>query len=187
MPTALYQDVSVGGEEWRPVVGFEGRYEVSNLGRVRTLGRAGVRSNGQPHTVRPLLRKLRPNPDGYLVVGLTREGRNLLLRVHRLVLEAFVGPCPDGHETRHLDGVRTNNALPNLAWGTDTENSADKARHGTVQRGAAKRQAKLRESDIPAIREAIASGRSHRKVARDFGVSPGTIRQIIRGDTWTHV
>jgi hypothetical protein len=75
-------------------------------------------------------RRLKPYPDGrgYLAVILRRGGRSHMFRVHRLVLESFVGPRPDGRECRHLDGDRVNNALTNLTWGTRAENNADKPR-----------------------------------------------------------
>ncbi len=70
--------------------------------------------------------KPRPHVDGYLTVKIQGKPRT----VHRLVLEAFVGPCPPGMQCRHLDGNPANNRLENLAWGTHAENAADKIRHG---------------------------------------------------------
>jgi hypothetical protein len=102
-------------ENWLPVVGFEQFYEVSDQGRVRSLRYGKVlKSSGRY----PML---------ILTMGGVPAGRY----VHRLVLEAFVGPCPDGCECRHLDGNSRNNALSNLAWGTSGENKLDEVRHGT--------------------------------------------------------
>lgn len=114
-------------EQWRPVAGQDG-YEVSDQGRVRSLTRTILRSNGSPLTLRG--KTLRPWPDGkgYSSVYL---GRGNAHRIHRLVLEAFLGPCREGLEARHRDGDRTNPALVNLAYGTRSENSHDKRAHGT--------------------------------------------------------
>jgi hypothetical protein len=120
-------------EEWREVVGFPD-YDVSSLGRVRSWrcgSRRGPIRLAEPRLIRPT-----PDKDGYLRVDIRRglgERRNA--SVHCLMLEAFVGPCPEGCETRHIDGVRANNVLANLAWGTDLENAADRVRHGTTGRG----------------------------------------------------
>lgn len=109
-------------EEWRPVVGYEGLYEVSNLGQVRGVPRQG--SNGA------VLRGRRIRPWGYLVVNLSRECRPKASRVHRLVLEAFDRPAREGEVARHLNGDGSNNRLENLAWGSVSDNVQDMIRHG---------------------------------------------------------
>jgi len=107
-------------ERWLPISGWEGRYEVSSWGRVR-------RINCKP-------KKNTVGANGYDVVSLSREGKSYAFTVHRLVLEAFVGPCPEGCETRHLNGNRADNRLENLKWGTAAQNSADRIRHDSQQR-----------------------------------------------------
>ena len=102
-----------------------GRYEVSCLGRVRSLYKGGLRK---------VPRVLSPKRDrcGYLVVNLVDESARVRSRsVHRVVLEAFSGECGKGRIVRHLNGVRDDNRVDNLRWGTHAENSADRARHGT--------------------------------------------------------
>lgn len=108
-------------EHWRPVPGYEGRYEVSDQGRVRSW------------VSRPAPRLLSAIPlsNRYVSVALSRGGFTKQQLLHRVVLAAFVGPCPTGMETRHLDGNRTNNRLTNLAYGTPRENGLDRVRHGT--------------------------------------------------------
>lgn len=108
-------------EEWRPVVGSGGRYEVSNLGNVRSFA-AGYT---------PRLMALRLSDRGYPSVTLRLGGTNITVQVHRSVLAAFIGPCPPGHEVRHLDGSRNNNNLSNLAYGTRSQNARDGVAHGT--------------------------------------------------------
>lgn len=120
-------------EEWKPVVGFEGKYEVSDLGRVRSLNRDIYQPRfpgGKPHRQTRKGQILRPGrmPQGHQSVVLTRKGGSFC--VHALVLAAFVGPRPSGMDVRHLDGNPANNTLGNLAYGTRSENCADAVRHG---------------------------------------------------------
>jgi hypothetical protein len=113
-------------EEWRDVVGLEGLYQVSSHGRVRSLDRVITRKTGAKQSYKGKLLKPALLKVGYLYVNIRGSKA-----VHRLVLEAFVGPCPEGMECRHLDGTRTNNHLSNLRWGTSSENNQDILDHGT--------------------------------------------------------
>lgn len=116
-------------EIWRPVVGYPG-YLVSDRGRVRSIDRY----DGRGWRIKGRLLRLRVGSKGYLTASLWRSGRGRNRPAHRLVLEAFVGPCPTEMETRHLNGVPSDNRLVNLAWGTRRANAMDKKRHGTAGR-----------------------------------------------------
>lgn len=118
-------------EHWKPVPGWEKLYEVSSLGRVRSLPRLITNSLGVEHRVRGRIRRQSSNGHGYQTVSLCAGGKEYRKYVHRLVLEAFVGDCPEGMETRHLNGNRKDNRLENLQWGTVVENHHDKLQHGT--------------------------------------------------------
>jgi hypothetical protein len=113
---------SLPGEVWRDVVGYEGLYRVSSLGRVMSLPRTTTRGG---------LLKQNVGTNGRLEVNLTRNGQQKVHRVHSLVAEAFLGPRPTGMEVRHLDGNATNNSAGNLAYGTHAENMDDMRRHGS--------------------------------------------------------
>jgi hypothetical protein len=118
-------------EQWRPVVGYEGLYEVSDHGRVRSLDRHFDRRG---HPVRVWGRVMRlswSNRGGYPTVGLCRDGKQRTWNVHRLVMEAFVGPMPAGMEIRHIDGNPANACLVNLQYGSSSDNKWDQVRHGT--------------------------------------------------------
>lgn len=118
-------------EKWKPVVGFEGAYEVSNHGRVRSLKRTVMRSNGSAlHLSQRILRPATAQRTGHLHVHFSVNGRGFTRYVHRLVLEAFVGPCPEGMEACHGDGNPVNNHLGNLRWDTSSENNKDMVKHG---------------------------------------------------------
>lgn len=109
----------MSGEEWRPVVGFEGYYEVSNEGRVRSL-----------HWAEPRIMADRAHPrTGHLHVDLRGAGKKKAAYVHQLVARAFIGE-PTGPLVRHLDDVSTNNHVSNLAYGTLADNAQDALRNG---------------------------------------------------------
>lgn len=120
-------------EEWRPVVGYEGLYEVSSLGQVRSLDRwvshwRGGRSRLPGSVMKPDL----SNPRGYERYTLSRSGMTRRFSLHRLVCEAFHGPAPEGKPLAcHWDGNPRNNRADNLYWGSQADNMQDKRRHGT--------------------------------------------------------
>lgn len=110
-------------EIWRPVKGYEGLYEVSDQGRVRSLRRSGTPGR--------VLAQRQNRGRLYLLVRLSRNSQRKIKTVHSLVLGAFVGPRPAHMEVRHLNGNAIDNRLTNLAYGTSLENSADQRAHGT--------------------------------------------------------
>lgn len=123
---------------------------------------------------------------GYCLVTLCDKGRQADALMHRLVLEAFVGPCPPGMECRHRNGVSWDNRLSNLRWGTKRQNECDRVRHGTVLKGERHGRAKLTESEVIQIRK-LKGKEQRRTVARRFRVSESTIGFIWDGVTWRHL
>lgn len=109
---------------WLPVPDYDGLYDVSDTGLVRSWHLY----RGHPGP-RPLVGT--PNSKGYLTVALCRDGVQTTRKVHTLIAGTFLGSRPAGLEIRHLDGNQTNNALSNLAYGTPGENAVDMVRHGT--------------------------------------------------------
>ncbi len=177
----------MSGEEWRPIPGWEGLYEVSNLGRVRSLDRFIECMSRWGKLVRRRKRGcvLKPvkNSGDHCFVAL---GRANLMFVHRLVLFAFVGPCPKGMETRHLDGDANNNRLTNLVWGTRLENMADRKRLGEENppRGIRSHRATLTEKDVLFIRRERRKGRSFGVIAKSLGVTRNAVGKVALGLTW---
>lgn len=116
-------------ERWLPVPGYEGFYEISDLGRVRSVDRVVRISDGRlvPYKGKLLSAK---TSRGYKIVNLHKPGIEKYRTVHSLVLEAFIGPRPDGLECCHWDGNPANNVLSNLRWDTRSANGQDRVRHG---------------------------------------------------------
>lgn len=161
-------------ETWLPLP-RDDRYEVSDLGRVRSWASKG--RNSHTRAQQPRVLKQANGSKGYLAVF--PGGRFQL--VHRMVLETFRGPCPDGMLACHGNGVRTDNRLENLRWDTPEANCADELLHGTSNRGMANNTAKLTESDVLYIRR---SPEATSVLARRFGVTRVHIQGIRKRKTW---
>ena len=162
-------------EQWKPVPGYDGAYWVSDLGRVR--------STPRPKTSGGILRQ--HERYGYLTVALPKElGKHgaRLVSVHRIVLSAFVGPCPDGMQTLHINGDRKDNRLENLRWGTAKENRADVVKHGLFDKAMKERRA-LTDEQAEFVRQ------NYRKIkqadlAQMLGVHRTTIQRIHAGERY---
>lgn len=130
--------------------------------------------------------KLNKMKTGYVYVDLGKGNKEL---VHRLVLEAFVGPCPAGMECRHLDGDKSNNRLDNLCWGTKSENYHDKVKHGTVNvaKGTQYNRSGLTEDDVREIRRRREAGERPRDLAKEFKITQASVCDIAARRTWKHV
>lgn len=179
-------------EKWKPVVGWEGIYAVSDCGRVKSLPR-WVRSRNRHGVMvckrRGMLLKPASEKYGHQRVCLTAHGNFKRYYVHQLVLTAFVGPCPKGMECCHQDGNPKNNAPSNLRWDSRKANMEDSVRHGTAigPRGELAHAAKLNPRKVRLISALLADGVSQRKIAARFGVSQATIWAIGSGHSWAHV
>ncbi|HEX7854463.1 MAG TPA: NUMOD4 motif-containing HNH endonuclease [Sphingobium sp.] len=179
-------------ETWLPVMGYEGYYEVSSIGRVRrTSGVVMSQSrNGKPFKTFVTGRILRAAVDskGYQFVVLSVGGRKKLHRVHRLVCRAFNGD-PQIHltEALHNDGNQLNNVPENLRWGTHADNMRDRNIHGTGTAGSLNANAKLTESQVIQIRIDFRGGERIYSISRRLGVSYKSIHNICSRTTWKHL
>ena len=158
-------------EQWRDVINFEGIYEVSNHGQIRSIKTGKIKKQ----TVSKVEKRF--------YVGLWVNNKVKICKPHRLVLESFIGKCPDRMECCHNDGNAFNNHLSNLRWDTSKNNHADKVRHGTTNRGERCGTAKLTGIQIDAIR---LDTRLQRLIAVDYGVRQNTISKIKSRVNWKH-
>ena len=173
-------------EKWVAIKGYEGLYEVSNHGQVRSLDYTTFTKRGaiRQHYTR-VLKPGKSGNYGHLTVALWKQGSSKSWSVHRLVLSAFVGPCPQRQEVRHLDGNAGNNRLDNLKYGTSKENSADQVRHGTRAEGDKNGQRKLSSVEVKRVLTEYATGTyTLQQLADKYGVKLPTIHHIVRGRTW---
>lgn len=167
-------------EEWRAIKGYEGFYEVSDLGRVRSLPRV-VR--GYANSERRLKLKVLAaavGNCGYRQVNLHMEGIESKLLVHRLVAETFIRPMHAGEECNHLDFNRLNNDASNLEITSRSGNRQHSAKAGRLGK-------KLDEAAVIRIRRQYAAGESQTQIALAHGVNQTLISAVLLGRTWRHV
>lgn len=173
------QTQDIAGERWLPVVGYGGRYEVSDQGRVRVL----FTKVGPLNPPRMIGLKRRKGTGYRRVTLYNSDGARRDLFVHRVVLDAFVGPRPEGLVCRHLNGP-PDCRLVNLKWDTQKANAADTLDHGTRCRGERQGSAKLTEANVREIRRTWVNGETQRAFALRFGVGLTTIKRVITGAHW---
>lgn len=176
-------------EHWKEIPGHEGRYEVSDLGRIRSMDRVSHygRWVGGTRTLKGKV--LNPSPDGQGYLGSLVKvpgGKPVRIKIHLAVLTAFRGPRPPGLVGCHNDGDKANNALANLRWGTPASNIADFVKHGSA-RGSKNGAARLDEATVRGIKARLAAGETLMKIAEDHGVSVTAIWHIKSGKSWAHV
>ena len=152
---------------------------MSDLGRVRSFKPRNGR--GKRLTSSRLVNGYL-NSQGYPRVSFIKNNKHHTVTVHRLVLDTFIGPRPEGMQCRHLNGDRTDNRLENITWGTPSENAIDSVRHKTHP------NAILSAEQIGEIRILRAdTGMTYRALGAKYGVSESTIWNIAKGETWGHV
>ena len=174
-------------EEWRPVVGFEGFYSVSNAGEIkRDLASRGF--GGRAFAGKVMSQKKCAN--GYRGVSLYPEsGKQRHLLVHRLVAIAFLGEMPKGYVVNHKDGNKANNNVSNLEWATPSENSKHAYRTGLARglKGEDNPMSYLNNDTVKAIKILRGEGWNYSQIARAFNVDTGRIKKIVTGKLWGHI
>lgn len=160
---------------WKPVVGYEGNYEVNEYCQIRTMFRRDKR------ILKPATR-----PDwGHKYVSITMNGIRKKKYIHIAGLEAFVSPRPIGMEGLHNDGNTENNHISNLRWGTHKENMQDSLKHGTFKFAS---NAILSERDVIEIKELCKNVKlTNRMIGDKYGVDLTTISKIRNGKNWSHL
>ena len=173
-------------EEWKPVVGWEGFYEVSDHGRVRRLERSVTDSVGRVRVYPEVILNGRVDSLGYHRHKLRRAPRKAEPKTHQLVAWTFLGPQPKGLDICHNDGNKLNNRLGNLRYDTRKGNSADRVLHGTDFAGAKNPAAVLTEGQVRLVRRLKGKG-CNAALAEAWGVSTTSLYYIQNGKSWRHL
>lgn len=177
-------------EEWKDIDGFEGLYQVSNKGRVRSLDRIITRKLPNKTEKVKLKGKVisnRDNGSGYKYVSLGRR-KNGKKYVHRLVASHFISNENEHLHINHLDHDRGNNVVENLEWCTIQENCEYKVKNNRVPHGTLHHRAKITSDDVREVRRLLAEGNLlQREIGCIFGISSSSVRDIKDGKTWRRV
>ncbi len=175
-------------EIWKDVVGYEGRYQVSCRGRVKSLDRYVDYKAGSRRKVLGRILKAAYLPKGYQKFELWRENKGKGCYGHQLVCAAFIGQRPEGCECRHLNGDPADNRAENLVYGTPAENEADKVAHGRRQFGEKCYNTNLTNADALRIKRLASDGElSQREIGKMFGVTHRVVSNIKNARRWTHL
>lgn len=176
-------------EQWRPVAGYGGAYEVSDRGRVRSYRTTKGFPKGSSG-LGPVPKLLDQHPHhGYLTVLLTRDDRSRSYPfVHGLVAAAFIGPKPAGAQVNHRDGVKTRNEVENLEYVTPSENKRHAVENELAAVGERHHRAKLTRAQVEDIRRRYRPEKGSRQaLAAEFGITPEYVSILVHGNAWTHL
>jgi len=175
-------------ELWKPILGYEDYYEISNLGRVAALSREVKMPNGGFRRTDDFEISQSYDKDGYMKCRLTLNGKRKDFRVHRLVCIAFLENPENKKQVNHINGIKSDNKLSNLEWCTIEENMSHTFKMGLkTQKGIKNNMSKLTDSDIINIRNLIREGLTNIKISKLYNVTPSNISCIRTGRTWSHI
>lgn len=160
-------------EIWKQVPNIP-NYFVSNFGEAKSFNKHKAGIILKPFTM----------PNGYMTYQLGRKHKFL---IHRLVMLAFIGECPDGHEVNHINGIKSDNRLENLEYCTRQQNALHLSKILNKNRGEVHNMAKVNDSIVREIRRLATTGLSQREIGRIFGISRSNTGAIIRRFLWPHV
>lgn len=175
-------------EVWKPIKDYEGKYEISNYGRVKSVCRFISDSGKHGMWYPEKFLKLSKDKDGYLTVGFCKDGKKTRHKVHRLVMSAFVGDSD--LQVNHIDGNKENNCLSNLEYVTSSDNIKHAYRTGLKSEAGSKNpQSKLTEEQVREICILFQTTTlTNKKIADMYNLkSDETIRRIRKRKAWTHV
>jgi hypothetical protein len=174
---------------WKDIEGYVGIYQVSNLGRVKSLSKSYF--SGKKHSVfksfQEMILKDIYNKDSYHQVCLYNQGICEKRYVHRLVAEAFLVNPDNKPEVNHKDGNKSNNNVINLEWSTRLENQKHASKKGLVAKGEKVHGSFLKKEDVLSIRKLYQEGMSQTDISNIFKCSRTNITKIVNNKGWKHL
>lgn len=171
-------------EVWKDIEGYEGYYQVSNFGKIKSLKRE--------RRLLEIILKEKKDKDGYLRVNLFKKNKRKMYGVHCLVLQAFISNPENKPQVNHKDGVKINNNFENLEWNTNSENQKHAWKTGlhTARYGENHGQSKLNDWDVKVIRKLYKNSiywHNQTRIATLFKISQACIYKIVNNETWKHI
>lgn len=175
-------------EIWKEIKGYENLYQVSNLGRVKSLKRIVNHSRWGTQTIHEKILKTTIDKDGYVQVGLHKNNKQSTKTVHRLVAIAFCKNIENKPQVNHINGIKTDNRCENLEWNTISENGKHAYRTGLREgfKGEKNPSSKLTEKEVYEIKHENTS-LNQRQLAKKYKVTFQLISKIKQNKMWKHV
>lgn len=162
-------------EIWKDIVGFEGLYEVSDLGRVKSY-----------YKKIPIILKSKKDKYGYLTLSLCKNKQKKSFTIHRLVALSFISNPKNKPQVNHKNGVKTHNPSVNLEWCNQSENQIHAVENNLQPVGEKHSNSILKSIDVINIRK-LKNQKTIKEIALEFNVWKATVRDIFRGATWKHL
>ena len=174
-------------EVWKEIEGYEGFYAISTIGRVKSLSRTFIKSDGRRYTVKEKIIKPAIDKDGYLRIELNKIGDTKKYYVHRLVGLAFINNPNNKPQINHIDFDVKNNIVENLEWVTNQENIQHNVKHGRLkdQYGQDNPNVKINKEIVFKIRNLRMEGKTLDEISRLTGTSVSNVKNVIYKKTWT--
>jgi hypothetical protein len=175
-------------EEWKDIKGYEGLYQVSNFGRVKSLAKEWIAGNNSLRKKEEILLIPRPNSKGYLEVTLSKNSKAIMFRLNRIIALHFIPNPLNLPEVNHKNGIKTDNNVSNLEWCTRSYNMKHAFNTGLKisSKGEKNGQSKLTDKEVLEIR-ALNGVLLKREIAKIYGVSKTLISHIHLRKTWKHL
>lgn len=176
-------------EIWKEIKGFEGYYQISNLGEVKSVKRVVIRSNKMKLSVKERFMK-QTLCQGYYYVDLFKEGKKTRSFIHRLIALHFIDNPQNKPSINHINGIKNDNSISNLEWATQKDNIIHAYGAGLMDSslGENSNLSTLKEKQVIEIRNLYNSGLTNKtKIGSMFGVTRGAIRSIVNHKSWKHL
>ena len=170
----------MNSEIWKAIKGYEGKYEVSNLAKIRSLLNTNEMKRETPKVLKLQISK----SGGYYVIGLFKKSNRQLIKVHRLVAENFIPNTQNKPFVNHKDGNKLNNAINNLEWCNSLENNIHAYENGLKQRGENVKCSKLQNHEVLEI---FNSNIPRKELALNYGICYSVVYGIQAGWQWNHI
>lgn len=178
-------------ETWRSVPDYEGIYEISNLGRIKSLDRSCTDKRGRKYFLYGKLMKQKTTSFNYQTISLSKTSKSKDFFIHKLVALAFIPNPENKKEVNHINGIKSDNTVFNLEWCTRSENNRHAIDTGLLvaQRGVDRYNSKLTEEQVIRIKKAYKKNPKlhQKKLAEEMGICRKALNSIVKGHTWKHI